>query len=163
MGNAMPSGNLLLRSQWTELAQIEATKLNPPSKPWRSSLRMPKTQCSGPKNHVTLRAVFNAMRSTEVFGFNADVQSGVCSVSHGGKTTLLRVVIDAASMTRKSFSTPQTHSRRARGRFDSAEDLEDIGYVGIGARLGAGDTGAVGADVRDLRVRSLADIDDHLL
>src|SRR5579884_1850480 len=70
MGNAMPSGNLLLRSQWTELAQIEATKLNPPSKPWRSSLRMPKTQCSGPKNHVTIRAVFNAMRSTEVFGFN---------------------------------------------------------------------------------------------
>src|SRR5579884_1046899 len=70
MGNAMPSGNLLLRSQWTELAQIEATKLNPPSKPWRSSLRMPKTQCSGPKNHVTLRAVFNAMRSTEVFGLS---------------------------------------------------------------------------------------------
>src|SRR5581483_10772707 len=50
------------------LDQIEATKLNPPSKPWRSSLRMPKTQCSGPKNHVTSRAVFNAMRSTEVFG-----------------------------------------------------------------------------------------------
>src|SRR5579884_945975 len=73
MGNAMPSGNLLLRSQWTELAQIEATKLNPPSKPWRSSLRMPKTQCSGPKNHVTLRAVFNAMRSTEVFGLRSEL------------------------------------------------------------------------------------------
>src|SRR5581483_3678040 len=56
------------------LDQIEATKLNPPSKPWRSSLRMPKTQCSGPKNHVTLRAVFNAMRSTEVFGLNSSAR-----------------------------------------------------------------------------------------